>query len=101
MHDGNLKDLSGDAIRLYMVLAFKFYRNRDRPFLLGDWEIVKNLGIDKTRLPFVRAELKRAKLIDYRVIDKIRSEYQIVHDVDLHSTKYTLEPSEECHAPGS
>ena len=69
----NLRFLSGDALRLFLHLSYRFYKSRN-PVEYNDWEITARIGVRKDVVPSVRDELRTAKLVGIRPVGK-RWEY--------------------------
>jgi hypothetical protein len=90
--DDNLKRLSHDALRTYLFLAHKSYRQLDRDFVLSDSEINRSTGVPYENVESVKAELKAARLIDYRNVSKTVTMFMLVRDTSLWESKYTFSP---------
>jgi hypothetical protein len=86
--DDNLKHLSHNALRTYLFLAHKSYRQLDRDFVLGDWEISRATGVAHDLLPATKMELKRARLIDFRDVNKAVSMFMLVRDLSQWEATY-------------
>jgi hypothetical protein len=93
--DDNLKRLSHDALRTYLFLGHKSYRQLDRDFLLGSWEISRATGVPHDALPAVKMELKRAKLIDFRDVSKAVSMFMLVRDLNPWEATYEFSGVQE------
>jgi hypothetical protein len=69
VQDDNLRYLSGHALRLFLYLSYRFYKNR-AAVQYNDWEITNRISVPREVVSSVRDELHTAKLIGIRAVGK-------------------------------
>jgi hypothetical protein len=87
MFDDHLKTLGHDALKLYVLLAYKDYRKpADTQVSLAEWEVEKHLGIPQKNVPRARQELKDVGLIDFKRRSQYNVSYLVAKDISLHES---------------
>ena len=64
VRDGNLRKISGDAVKVFTYVSYKLFRNSGRGLTISDKELASVLDIDIVQIPTLRHELYKASLIE-------------------------------------
>jgi len=78
--NNRLSRLSGDAIKIYLLLCRKRNKRHMEDLRIADSEIVEELGIERKNIPKPRAELESHSLITYEVHRGQRATYRVIFD---------------------
>jgi hypothetical protein len=77
--NGRLNTLSGDALRMYIHIAYTLFRRHTQDCMCSDFELTLCLGIPKPYVHATRCELHAHTLIDF-VLTKNGALYQLADE---------------------